>query len=114
MASTRNINNQTEYNLKKKQNSRIFNHDTTNKIINKASLFDLGSNPNLTMKEQGSNAIDVESMLRGIKSSNLEGDSFKATPNKKPIKSVSLFKKPNVFIPTPFEHILTDRPLYLS
>jgi hypothetical protein len=114
MASTRNINQQTEYNLKKTQNSRIFNHETTNKVINKASLFELGANPNLTMKEQGSNAVDVESMLRGIRSSNLEGASFSATPNKKEIKSVPLFDRPNVFLPTPFSHITTDRPLYLS
>ena len=114
MASTRNINQQTEYNLKKKQNSRIFNHETTHKIINKTSLFDLGPNPNFTMKEQGSNAIDVESMLRGIRSTNLEGSSFSVEPNKNEIKSSSFFERPNVFLPTPFSHITTDRPLYLS
>lgn len=114
MASTRNINQQTEYNLKKRQNSHILNHETTYKIINKTSLFDIGPNPNLTMKEQGTNAIDVESMLRGIRSTNLEGSSFSVNPNKNEIKSRSLFERPNVFLPTPFSHITTERPLYLS
>ena len=66
------------------------------------------------MNHQGTNAIDVESMLRGIKSCNLEGPSFSAKPDKKEIDTISLFERPNIFLPTPFNHISTDRPLYLS
>lgn len=94
MTSTRNINQQIEYNIEKNNNNKIFNSRTDTYTINKAGTFNLGSNPSkFTMNEMANNSVDVESMLRGIKSNNLEGKSFKVSSSNKDMKYINLFDR---------------------
>lgn len=115
MASTRNKNNKTDYNVLQKQSLNIFNHNT---YLGKGqhtddAYFELGPNPSFKRDQLTNNNVDVESMLRGIRSTNLEGPSFSAIPENNTIKTQPLFERPAVFLPQPFNHSLIERPLYL-
>lgn len=115
MASTRNKNMQTDYNSLQKQSLHIFNHNTYlgKGNHNDTSFFEIGANPSFKRDQLVNNNVDVESMLRGIRSTNLEGVSFSATPEYNKIQTKKLFERPKVFLPVPFQHSLTQRPLYL-
>lgn len=115
MASTRNKNNKADYKVLQNQSLNIFKHNTYygKNNHNDTSFFELGSNPSFKRDQLSHNNVDVESMLRGIRSTNLEGPSFSATPEPKTIKTKPLFERPVVFIPPPFEHSIVERPLYL-
>ena len=60
------------------------------------------------------NAVVVESTLRGIRSTNLEGPSFSATPEVTPIGEKQLFTVNPTYIPQPYYHSTVERPLYLN
>jgi hypothetical protein len=53
-------------------------------------------------------------MLRGIQSVNLEGDSFRVTPEKIPLSEVYYFTKTPIIIPPSFQHSTKERPNYLA
>lgn len=115
MSSTRNINNKTNYNVKEKQHNKIFVHNTYlgKGNNNNTTFFELGTNPAFKRDQMTNNSIDVESMLRGIRSTNLEGDSFSVVAENKNINVKPLFEKPRFVMPSPFEHSTIERPLYL-
>lgn len=115
MTSTRNKNNKSDYKVAQKQSSNIFNHNTYlgKGQNNDNSLFELGPNPSFKRDQLTNNNVDVESMLRGIRSTNLEGPSFSAIPENKTIKTKQLFERPITYIPQPFNHSIIERPLYL-
>jgi len=115
MASTRNINTKGDYQVKKAESSNINNYMLYGGFsTNNPSYFVRGANPSIYSGQLDKNAIDVESTLRGIRSTNLEGPSFKATPAPKQIKSINYFDVNPVYIPRPYEHSTLERPLYLS
>ena len=116
MASTRNLNMKDDYQVKKMEsvnfkNYMLYDGYSTN---NSTAYFTRGSNPSLYAGQLSHNAIDIESVLRGINSTNLEGPSFKASPQFKTIKETSYFKVDPTYIPRPYLHSTIERPLYLS
>ena len=83
------------------------------KVDKNPCLFKDGPNPNMYGGELSKNAVDVESMLRGIGSTNLEGDSFSVVPKFKPLKETSYFDKLPMIIPPSYE-TRPERPNYLG
>ena len=115
MASTRNLNTKGDYQVKKAESMNVNNYMLYQGFsTNKPSYFVRGSNPSIYAGQLDSNAIDVESTLRGIGSTNLEGPSFKADPSPNQIRCISYFDVNNIYIPAPYQHSTVERPLYLS
>jgi len=116
MTSTRNLNTQSDYNVKKQESIMIRDYllhkDYAN--TNNPVMFSLGSNPSFYSGILSQNPIDIESKLRGICSVNLEGPSFNPKAQLKSIPTVSYFERPAVYMPEPFTHSLSERPNYLS
>ena len=116
MASTRNCNTEGNYKVEQLQNKNIesyLGYDGFSTNINPA-YFVRGSNPSIYSGQLSKNAIDVESMLRGIRATNLEGPSFKASPQIIKINETEYFKVNPIYMPQPYYHSISDRPLYLS
>ena len=116
MSSTRNLNTISDYRVKKQESINLNNYMlyegfSTN---NNAALFVRGPNPSIYSGQLSHNAIDIESTLRGIRSTNLEGPSFKAEPELKSLSETEYFKMNPTYMPKPFYHSNTERPLYLS
>jgi hypothetical protein len=116
MASTRNLNMHNDYQLEKKMNLQTLDYSlyTGAKVNQNTALFKDGPNPGLYSGQLSRNAVDVESMLRGINSTNLEGDSFHATPEKVSLPEIFYFKKLPIIIPPSFQHSTKERPNYLG
>lgn len=115
MTSTRNLNTPQDYRLEKKMNQQFMDYHlyTGAKVNENTALFQDGPNPGIYAGQLDRNAIDVESMLRGIHSVNLEGDSFGATPKQVVLPEVYYFTKIPIIIPPSFQHS-TERPRYLG
>ena len=116
MASTRNLNTPDDYKVKKMESVKVKDYMLYDgfSINNSTAYFVRGSNPSLYAGQLSHNAIDIESTLRGIRSTNLEGPSFKATPQLKNMKETEYFKVNPTYIPRPYLHSTLERPLYLS
>jgi len=116
MTSTRNINNPSDYKVKKQESVMIRDYLLYNDYANTTNpvMFTLGSNPSFYSGILSQNPIDIESKLRGICSVNLEGPSFNPTPQLKSIPIISYFERPSVFLPEPFKLSLSERPNLLS
>ena len=115
MASTRNINTKGDYAVKKMESKHINSYMLYSGFsTNDPSYFTRGANPSIYSGQLCSNAIDVESTLRGIGSTNLEGPSFSAKPNFIPIGEKQLFTVNPTYIPQPYYHSTVERPLYLN
>lgn len=111
MASTKKCNQQNDYVCE-----QLHNKNTLSYLINDVyaeqkkpcQMFVLGSNPSkMNSKHFSSNSIDIESRLRGIRSSNLEGSSFKPELQKKDFFTQDLFVnhlKDSIYVPRPFYH----------
>lgn len=114
MSSTRFINDIGEYTLQQKQSreicgNRISNHRTRN---SNQGLPELGFNPtHIPSTQLSHNAIDVESQLYGIGTSNLIKPHVHVTPDLINQTNVSYFKKPELLLPVPFEHKGNQRPI---
>lgn len=116
MSSTRNLNTIDDYRVKKQESVKLNNYMlyggfSTN---DNAALFVRGANPSMYGGQLSHNAIDIESTLRGIRSTNLEGPSFKAEPQFKQLSEVEYFKVEPTYIPQAYIHCTAQRPLYLS
>jgi len=116
MASTRNLNTKGDYEVKKMESMNLnkymlYSGFSTN---TDPSYFVRGANPSIYSGQLCKNAIDVESTLRGIRSTNLEGPSFKATPEIVNIGEREYFSVNPTYIPRPYVHSTVDRPLYLN
>jgi hypothetical protein len=116
MSSTQNKNTYDDYQVKKKESVKHVDYmlfDGFSKNENPA-LFVRGSNTSMYASHLSYNPIDIESTLRGIRSTNLEGPSFKATPQLKHLPEIEYFKTDPTFIPQPYYHSTQERPLYLN
>ena len=116
MTSTRNKNQLSDYNVKKRESIMIQNYMSNYDyaVNNETSFMDLGSIPKFTGSQLSNNYIDIESMLRGIHSTNLEGDSFKVNPELVYLENKGWFEKPQFAIPEDFTHSFVERPKYLN
>lgn len=111
MSSTRNLNHKLNYiqeiNENKKYNKNIF----FNPYL-KPSHCTLGTMPSFKGNEIVDNRIDVESMLYGIRSTNLEGSNFKTTPNNNTLSETSFFYKNPVVYESKFFSLNKERPTF--
>ena len=115
MASTRNLNTLSDYKLKKIKDKEIndYLHYEGSRVNESPALFKNGPNPNMYGGELSKNMVDVESMLRGIRATNLEGESFCVTPATKQLSEVSYFDKIPLIIPPSYQTTM-ERPNYLG
>ena len=111
MTSTKNKNNYADYYCEKKKSSDILNYRLDSVFSEQKrpkQMFVLGSIPTkMSANHFSYNAIDMESSLRGIRSCNLEGMSFKPELKQKDFYTHDIFEnnlKDNVYIPRPFFH----------
>lgn len=117
MASTRNINTKNDYALEKRMNKNILDQRL---FVNygenpSPAHYDIGMTPSqMFAGHLSSNYVDVESTLRGIRSTNLEGPSFNATPNYKKLETRALFERTPMIMPDHLIHYNNERPNYLS
>ncbi len=116
MTSTRNLNTPQDYRLEKKMNQQCMEYNLyTGATVNQhTAVFRDGPNAGLYAGQLDRNAIDVESMLRGIRSVNLEGESFQASPQPIHLPEVFYFKKNPIIIPPSFQYSTKERPHYLG
>ena len=116
MTSTRNLNTPQDYRLEKKMNQQFLDYNlyAGSKVNQSTALFRDGPNPGLYGGQLDRNMVDVESMLRGIQSTNLEGESFTAVPDKVSLPEVNYFEKTPIIIPPSFYHYTRERPNYLA
>ena len=115
--STRNSNQKSEYLCEKKQNKSILNYHINSAFSEQpttARMFAMGTGPSKMYSNNLSfNNIDIESKLRNINSTNLEGSDFNPTLQSKQFKSIDLFEnrlKQNVYLPPPLIHFNNERP----
>jgi hypothetical protein len=115
MASTRNLNTPSDYKLEKLKDklSNDYMHYQGSRVNQSPALFKNGPNPNIYGGELSTNVVDVESMLRGIRSTNLEGKSFSVVPRFKELKEISYFDKIPLIIPPSYQTMM-ERPNYLG
>jgi hypothetical protein len=116
MTSTRNLNTPQDYKLEKKMNQQFLDYNlyTGSKVNDHTSLLRNAANPMLYGGQLSRNSIDVESMLRGIQSANLEGVSFTAKPDPVKLPEISYFTRTPIIIPPSFQHYTKERPNYLA
>jgi hypothetical protein len=116
MSSTRNRNTPNDYKLETKFNDSFYDYNVYNGYgkNNKPAYFVNGIIGTMHSSNFTENNIDVESMLRGIRSTDLEDGPFKVNPEYKNLKELSYFERIPLFVPEPFIHSNTERPNYLS
>jgi hypothetical protein len=116
MSSTRNRNTPNDYKLESKLNDSFYDYNVYKGYgVNKQPAYYVnGIIGKMHSSHFTHNSVDVESMLRGIRSTDLEGDSFKVTPEYKNLKELSYFDRLPLFIPEPFVHTNSERPNYLN
>lgn len=115
MASTRNLNTPQDYRLEKQKDQHYLDYRLYTGAAQNMSpgLFRDGPNPKMYGGILDKNMVDVESMLRGIRSTDLEGESFHAVPETQKLPEVSYFTKTPIVIPKSFT-LLKERPSYLE
>ena len=116
MASTRNLNTKYDYLCEKKQNKGVIDYMTEinyGKNNNTAFFLD-GPNPKMYGDNLSNNMIDVESKLRGIRATNMEGANFNPSMSKKSVPCKKLYEKTPLYVPESFSHNPHERPMYLN
>ena len=115
MASTRNLNTKSDYKLEKIKDREMNEYLLYQGVrVNKSpGLFKNGPNPSMYGEHLSSNMIDVESMLRGIRATDLEGESFSTVPRFKALDEISYFEKIPLIIPPSYQTTM-ERPNYLG
>lgn len=104
MSSTRNINNQENYNLKQYSlnKERLYMPNSSFSSPTETMFPGNGLLPGKIANSQlSNNAIDIETFLFGIGSSNLVNSYIPVVPNIKPLKSLNMFNTNNVILPNP-------------
>jgi hypothetical protein len=116
MSSTRNSNTINDYRVKKQESVKINDYMLYRGFSrnDNPAMCVLGSNSTMYSGQLSYNAIDIESTLRGIRSTNLEGPSFKADPLLKSLPCVEYFNRSPTYIPESYFHSTSERPLYLN
>jgi hypothetical protein len=115
MASTRNLNTPQDYRLEKRRDQQVLDYRLyTGSAKNESpGLFRDGPNPKMYGGILDKNMVDVESMLRGIRSTDLEGESFHAMPETQKLEEISYFTKTPIVIPPSFT-LSRERPSFLA
>jgi len=102
MASTRNNNSRSDYCLQQRQ-FNLACHYNTNEIYGRAkepAFASLGMTPTYMASETLShNAVDIESSLRGIGSTNLAFDTPEIVPQLKKLPEKSFFDRVPLIMP---------------
>lgn len=118
MASTRNINTITDYRLQTNINRNLqlynlYENSSQGAPFSNNVVPILGYLPSkMSYDSFSNNAIDIESSLRGIKSTNLVEPTKKVIPDMKRIEFLEWFDRPNaVIMPYPFIHNENQRPV---
>jgi hypothetical protein len=116
MSSTRNRNTTNDYKLETRLNDSFYNYNVYKGygVNNQPAYYVDGIIGKMPASNLTHNSVDVESMLRGIRSTDLEGDSFKVVPEYKSLNELSYFERVPLFIPEPFIHTNKERHNYLS
>ena len=116
MASTRNHNQAYDYACKKKQIQKHASHrfePLFHEPKHAYQSFVLGANPTkLNANTLSYNAVDVESTLRGIRSTNMEGPSFHQEPIKRDFYTQDVFEnhlKNSISVPPYILHHKNER-----
>lgn len=116
MASTRNLNEKAEYSCEKKMNKNYADYMTASyygETPGNTIMFDLGTGPSkMYGGNMSHNSVDIESKLRGIRSTNLEGPNFNPALQTKSTQSQELFDnhlRNNVYLPNPVIHYVNER-----
>jgi hypothetical protein len=119
MASTRNKNTFGNYGLQ--QRSNIYSEDWllykygANGIAYDTRLPGNGLNPGqMPWNTLSHNAVDIETFLFGINSTNLVKPAPPLTPELKCLKNANLYKKDAIIMPTPQAIPKHQRPMYLA
>jgi hypothetical protein len=117
MASTRNLNTKADYQLEKMMNKGIMEQRLYSGFgVNyQSGMFRDGALPSkMDSSHFSSNSTDIESMLRGIRASDMENEPFSVAPLLKPIGETSYFDKLPMIMPKTYYHSTIERPNYLS
>ena len=116
MSSTRNKNSQLNYNLEKSNKEKILRenlylHSSSGRPVTEC-LPSIGYMPSHISREAlANNAIDIESQLRGIGTSNLETPCEPVVPNIRTLEIKDFFDRPqNVVMPYPLIYENNQRP----
>ena len=117
MSSTRNKNSQINYNLEKSTKEKILNetfyiHSSSGRPISDC-IPTLGYMPSHISRDAlANNAIDIESQLRGIGSTNLESPCTIVTPSIINIEFKDYFDRPqSIIMPYPLVYQNFQRPV---
>lgn len=109
--ATSNRNTRGDYKLEKRQNSKMLEYMTSDiygEQQNHVHMFSLGSIPSKMYSSNFAyNHIDIESKMRNIRATDLEGEDFNPTPQTKDFYDKELFKdhmKDTIYIPPPFTY----------
>lgn len=113
MASTRNRNMKNEYCLYSRQNENISNNRTfkyrtyayTNALP--CAGINVGQMPNSVLAR---NAVDIESNLFGVNSTNLVTPEKTLIPEINTLQNIAFFERPEVFLPDPLVIEKNQRP----
>jgi len=117
MSSTRNKNSQINYNLEKSTKEKILNetfyiHSSSGRPISDC-IPALGYMPSHISRDAlANNAIDIESQLRGIGSTNLETPCTVVTPSINTLEFKDYFDRPqSIIMPYPLVYENHQRPV---
>ena len=118
--SNRNNNNRVEYSLEKKMNQSALDYQLNSNFSennDSHKMSELGSVPRLFMSNLSHNSVDIESKLRNIRSTNLEGEDFNPKLKSKALSSKSFFDnnlRNQVYLPGQFRHYSNERPGFFN
>lgn len=117
MSSTRNRNSQINYNLEKSTKEKILNetfyiHSSSGRPITDC-IPSLGYMPSHISRDAlANNAIDIESQLRGIGSTNLETPCTTVIPSINTLDLKDFFERPqSIIMPYPLVYENSQRPV---
>ena len=115
MASTRNINTQSDYNLQQKSFRDSLNYNTylnsSSGQASRSSFPCVGINMgNMPANVLSVNSVDIESGLFGINSTNLVNPQPPVIAEINKMEDSSFFERKPVYLPDPLVHSITERP----
>jgi hypothetical protein len=118
MASTRNINTQSDYKLEQR-NFELFEAYNNQSPYYGKSYMPATPNcglapPKFSINERSHNGVDIESQLRGIDSTNLVKPKQEVVPNMKNIPEVVFYDRMQMILPDPLVVEKNQRPYFMS
>jgi hypothetical protein len=117
MSSTRNKNNQGDYNLEQNQNTNISEYSLYLNSREQEKIYYPGDGlliGKIAPTSFSFNSCDIESQLFGIGSTNLVTPKDEVTLDKKDLKSLNIYEKPAVYIPEAFVLNENERPKIMN